>query len=164
GNTRKAKWYYGFHLVPLSRLDPSAKILQHPSNTTECPYLAKESETTETTVAGKKRDTSGREDGEPGNYMWSNETQAKENDTKRRKKIPPEGYVCNICKTPGHWIQECPENKSIKVPGPEYICKICGEKGHYISDCKNKKIAKRDCTRLSKSSEFLLIFRLIVFY
>ncbi|CAG8524997.1 2761_t:CDS:10 [Paraglomus brasilianum] len=141
-NTHKEKWYYGFNLVPLSQLDSSADILRHPPNTTECPYLLKQSETPAT---GKKRD-GGREEGGPGNYLWSNDMQAKEFDNKRRKKtLPPENYVCNICKTPGHWIKECPESKSIKVPGPEYTCKACGEKGHYLSDCKNRKItAKRD--------------------
>eukprot|EP00521_Asterionellopsis_glacialis_P006686 CAMPEP_0195287608 /NCGR_PEP_ID=MMETSP0707-20130614/4593_1 /TAXON_ID=33640 /ORGANISM="Asterionellopsis glacialis, Strain CCMP134" /LENGTH=246 /DNA_ID=CAMNT_0040347375 /DNA_START=91 /DNA_END=831 /DNA_ORIENTATION=+ len=34
--------------------------------------------------------------------------------TKRKTSTPPDGYVCNACQTPGHWIQQCPENKKRK--------------------------------------------------
>ncbi|CAB9498291.1 expressed unknown protein [Seminavis robusta] len=34
-------------------------------------------------------------------------------DTKKPKKTtePPDGYVCNLCKITGHWIQQCPTRK-----------------------------------------------------
>jgi len=34
--------------------------------------------------------------------------------TKKRKadSTPPEGYVCRLCSTPGHWIQVCPTKKT----------------------------------------------------
>jgi hypothetical protein len=28
---------------------------------------------------------------------------------KRKSTDPPDGYVCNLCKVSGHWIQQCPE-------------------------------------------------------
>mmetsp|Transcript_19051 Transcript_19051/g.28345 ORF Transcript_19051/g.28345 Transcript_19051/m.28345 type:complete len:224 (-) Transcript_19051:3818-4489(-) len=30
---------------------------------------------------------------------------------KRKTSTPPEGYVCNVCNTAGHWIQQCPNKK-----------------------------------------------------
>ena len=29
----------------------------------------------------------------------------------KKTSTPPDGYVCNLCKTPGHWIQQCSERK-----------------------------------------------------
>jgi len=26
---------------------------------------------------------------------------------KRKRKAPPDGYVCKLCATPGHWVHEC---------------------------------------------------------
>ena len=53
---------------------------------------------------------------------------------------PPPHYVCNICHTPGHWIQECPEkpppsSSDSDVPPPSYVCKKCQQPGHYIRMC-----------------------------
>lgn len=40
--------------------------------------------------------------------------------SKHVKSIPPEGYVCNSCKSHGHWIQQCPQKtkrrKSAHIP------------------------------------------------
>ena len=35
-------------------------------------------------------------------------------DDKKRKaeSAPPDGYVCRLCSTPGHWIQVCPTKKT----------------------------------------------------
>jgi hypothetical protein len=35
-------------------------------------------------------------------------------DDKKRKveSTPPDGYVCRLCSTPGHWIQVCPTKKT----------------------------------------------------
>lgn len=29
----------------------------------------------------------------------------------KKPSVPPEGYVCKLCQTSGHWIQRCPEKK-----------------------------------------------------
>lgn len=29
--------------------------------------------------------------------------------SRRQLRPPPDGYVCNACKVPGHWIQQCPK-------------------------------------------------------
>ena len=35
------------------------------------------------------------------------------NDNKRKaKSAPPDGYVCRLCNIPGHWIQVCPTKKT----------------------------------------------------
>jgi len=31
-----------------------------------------------------------------------------------KDSTPPAGYVCSICKKPGHWIQQCPQKKKQK--------------------------------------------------
>jgi hypothetical protein len=36
-------------------------------------------------------------------------------DTDKKRKVesvPPDGYVCRLCSTPGHWIQVCPTKKT----------------------------------------------------
>lgn len=32
----------------------------------------------------------------------------------KKTSIPPEGYVCNLCKVPGHWIQQCDQKDTRK--------------------------------------------------
>lgn len=41
-------------------------------------------------------------------------TATPEEGTKKRKaeSTPPDGYVCRLCSTPGHWIQVCPTKKT----------------------------------------------------
>ncbi|CAJ1966606.1 unnamed protein product [Cylindrotheca closterium] len=33
---------------------------------------------------------------------------------KRKTSSPPAGYVCNLCKIGGHWIQQCPQKSKSK--------------------------------------------------
>ena len=40
---------------------------------------------------------------------------------KRKKSIPPDGYVCSICSEPGHWIQQCPQKRKRKKTNPGHI-------------------------------------------
>ena len=41
------------------------------------------------------------------------DTDAKRPAKQERWPRPPgEGYICRICKEPGHWIQECPQKKA----------------------------------------------------
>lgn len=35
-----------------------------------------------------------------------------EEEKKRKTSEPPDGYVCRLCSTPGHWIQVCPTKKT----------------------------------------------------
>lgn len=41
---------------------------------------------------------------------------------------PPASYVCRICKSPGHYICECPSASG-------YVCKRCHVSGHAIQHC-----------------------------
>ncbi|KAI8824972.1 uncharacterized protein EV422DRAFT_605431 [Fimicolochytrium jonesii] len=51
--------------------------------------------------------------------------------------VPPDGYVCRKCHTPGHWIQQCTLPKQ-SVPPDGYTCKICLVKGHWIHQCPHR--------------------------
>jgi hypothetical protein len=53
------------------------------------------------------------------------------------KATPPDGYICRKCNTAGHWIQQCPYQKT-SVPPPTYTCRICNVKGHWIYQCSQK--------------------------
>ncbi|KAJ3090397.1 hypothetical protein HK102_003906 [Quaeritorhiza haematococci] len=46
-----------------------------------------------------------------------------------KTSVPPDGYVCRKCNTPGHWIQQC--SLKSNVPPDTYTCKICNVKGHW---------------------------------
>lgn len=60
-------------------------------------------------------------------FFWNNDgasfKKAKAND------VPPDGYICKICKNPGHYVHKCPENKTSLPEG--YLCRICGTPGHH---------------------------------
>lgn len=47
--------------------------------------------------------------------MAGEETATVVADTDKKRKAessPPDGYVCRLCSTPGHWIQVCPTKKT----------------------------------------------------
>ena len=48
------------------------------------------------------------------------------------KQAPPPGYVCRLCNTPGHFINDCPQRAA---PPPTYVCHMCGTGGHWKRDC-----------------------------
>ena len=48
------------------------------------------------------------------------------------KQAPPPGYVCRLCNTPGHFINDCPQRAA---PPPNYVCHGCGQSGHWKRDC-----------------------------
>jgi hypothetical protein len=72
---------------------------------------------------------------------------------------PPDGYICNACKLPGHYIADCPvladRRRSSSttsgsggpplsdyvprtLPGATYVCKLCGQRGdHWFQLCPN---------------------------
>ncbi|CAG8559295.1 11481_t:CDS:10, partial [Acaulospora morrowiae] len=145
GNT-KSKWYYGFNLVPYVHLPPS-NFINPPENMTECPFFQ--------SSTGQKRGF-GEIQGD-GNFFWSTRDSSEQANKRGRRNTqgpPPEGYVCNKCNLPGHWISECrggqprpPKNYVCKkcnlagvhfiVDCPSFTCKLCGEKGHTPKNCSN---------------------------
>merc|ERR1711871_1586918 len=48
------------------------------------------------------------------------------------RRLPPPGYVCKICNTPGHFITDCPHKNP---PPPGYVCIVCKIPGHWKNDC-----------------------------
>ncbi|KJE89523.1 hypothetical protein CAOG_00974 [Capsaspora owczarzaki ATCC 30864] len=82
---------------------------------------------------------------------------------------PPETYVCHVCETPGHWIQECPNRSHNNpanpngtsssgprparssgtahsgatnrdgIPPPGYLCKVCNIPGHYVESHRTQR-------------------------
>ena len=47
--------------------------------------------------------------------------------SRRQLRPPPDGYVCNACKVPGHWIQQCPKRlarctEQVRNPVTHLLC------------------------------------------
>ena len=43
----------------------------------------------------------------------------------RKRKAPPDGYVCKLCSTPGHWVHECVKcERRPKKPKPAPVEKV----------------------------------------
>jgi hypothetical protein len=51
---------------------------------------------------------------------------------------PPIHYKCHSCHKPGHWRDECTENKGMARPIGQYLCRICKVPGHFIEVCPEK--------------------------
>lgn len=62
-------------------------------------------------------------------------------------ETPKNGYVCNNCGIPGHFIQNCPQKKR---PPIGYVCKNCfdSSRDHFFSECPHPK-QKRQCFNIS---------------
>ncbi|KAJ3406521.1 hypothetical protein HDV05_005964 [Chytridiales sp. JEL 0842] len=110
GAANKERWFYAFNLVPGSKLEPAA-LNQLPEVVTSSPFFADFND--------RKRPTSEGE-ADTGNFFWSDNQGEKK---KRKGRVPPT-YICNICKTGGHWVQECPK-------------KIDRRKGPHIEKSRN---------------------------
>ncbi|KAJ3373720.1 hypothetical protein HDU91_006049 [Kappamyces sp. JEL0680] len=128
---KKEKFMYAFTLKPAEEQDKGV-------STTPCPF-------------GKKR--RGGDVPEGQGVFWDQG----EIDRHKRQRVeddaaPPPGYVCKICKEPGHYVHKCPENKRSLPDG--YICRICGIPGHSIRDCPSgtsqgpsRRLKKRDTSK-----------------
>ena len=47
---------------------------------------------------------------------------------RKAKAPPPAGYVCKLCKEPGHWVYEC--SKCVKKPK---VAKVPPKPNPYVS-------------------------------
>lgn len=71
----------------------------------------------------------------------------------------PTGYICKICKEPGHHIRDCPQAGQNQPAGAQrksgppdtYVCRVCSEPGHWIQDCPVK--AQQDLEREARRQE-----------
>ncbi|KAA1123669.1 hypothetical protein PGTUg99_026312 [Puccinia graminis f. sp. tritici] len=124
GNEAKERWFYAFNIVSISEAKPTK-----PLNATPSPYSL-------STRPNQKRGLPAfGEDGfDSGpNFRFG---EMEPNKKKTRTGAPPSNYVCKICQTSGHWIQECPEKvEKPRQPKDGYVCRICNTPGHLIQDC-----------------------------
>ncbi|KAI8373000.1 CwfJ C-terminus 1-domain-containing protein-like protein [Radiomyces spectabilis] len=128
-NTSKQRWFYAFNLAPLSTV--SADTLKTvPENTTSSPFV--ELLSGNASSVGQKRSHTTTVDDASGGYFYGN-------DAKRPATVPPEGYVCNRCHVPGHWIKECPNASNDAL-----VCRACNQSGHHIRDCPNASTHRRE--------------------
>lgn len=145
GNTSKLKWIYAFSVVPAVHLDTVA-LVASPPNVTPSPYTAQPA--SRQPDSGDSFFFAGKQGG-GGRH---------ESDGRKRKRedgLPPETYVCHKCKTPGHWIDDCPQHKAPRTQGAgstadsatgsgppdSYVCHKCKISGHWIQDCPLRKPA-----------------------
>ncbi|KAI9487667.1 MAG: CwfJ C-terminus 1-domain-containing protein-like protein [Benjaminiella poitrasii] len=129
-NKEKQRWFYAFNLVPMSKM--SKEMLETiPEITTESPFLKLFSE------SNKRKDREENDQG--GSFFWGDEAKKA-----RKSNVPREGYVCKICKQPGHFIQDCPQksNNNEMSGNPSHGVYIC----HILDDCwfclSNPKLEK----------------------
>lgn len=65
---------------------------------------------------------------------------------------PPEGYVCQRCRSAEHYFRECP-HREVMPPAlqgelrPQYICHRCHEPGHNIRHCPRAAPAREGSAR-----------------
>eukprot|EP00455_Lapot_gusevi_P029210 TRINITY_DN3127_c0_g1_i6.p1 TRINITY_DN3127_c0_g1~~TRINITY_DN3127_c0_g1_i6.p1 ORF type:complete len:673 (+),score=142.97 TRINITY_DN3127_c0_g1_i6:57-2075(+) len=133
-NAQKMKSLYACNLTALSEMT-KAQLQEHPANTVPCPYAIKpqllHSDFSDPTILTEaapppKRHRSemmgaGKGDKDEGFSRWG--------------LAPPAGYVCNKCKVPGHWIQDCKAAPQDREAPAGYICRICNQPGHLIQNC-----------------------------
>lgn len=123
GNKNKQRYFYAFNLKQEKARDEHA-------NTTDSPYAY--------LADSSKRSL----DDQVTSSHFEQQPTPLVNVKKQKTAQPPEGYVCNICHTVGHFVHDCPE----KVTGPpaSYVCKICNETGHYITHCPQRKQRRQE--------------------
>lgn len=125
GNETKERWFYAFNILPISEAQSTK-----PPNATNSPYsmVMRPNQKRGLTNFGDDEFDSGT------NFRFG------EMETRQKKSKtggpPPPSYVCKICQTSGHWIQECPEKvDKPRQPKGGYVCRICNTPGHLIQDC-----------------------------
>ncbi|KAI8444703.1 CwfJ C-terminus 1-domain-containing protein-like protein [Phakopsora pachyrhizi] len=133
GNPEKERWFYAFNISPIDEVKPV-----RPSNATACPYSLRVDQS-------RKRNANDMADDvfESGqNFRFGS---IENNQKKTRTGVTPPNYVCKICSTSGHWIQDCPEKQQQKrKPQEGYVCRICNTPGHLINDCPMAEKRKAD--------------------
>ncbi|KAJ3015677.1 hypothetical protein HKX48_004433 [Thoreauomyces humboldtii] len=92
----KQRWFYAMNITPASQLE-LAQLVAVPKNTTRSPFQAAASE-------GNPRKRTAEQAGN-GSFFFG------EQGAKRQqgRSVPPSHYICNKCREPGHWIQDCPQ-------------------------------------------------------
>ncbi|KAI8926861.1 CwfJ C-terminus 1-domain-containing protein-like protein, partial [Entophlyctis helioformis] len=136
GAANKERWFYAMNIVPLATIDGET-LRAKPPVLTENPLRAAQPRSgphghDRLAGAGQKRPN----EADGGSYFWGSPA---DQDPNKRQRTPPNTYVCNKCKEPGHWIQDCPlvlaeQNRPREQP-EGYVCRICNKPGHNIRDC-----------------------------
>ncbi|ORX47632.1 hypothetical protein BCR36DRAFT_355711 [Piromyces finnis] len=126
GNSKKERWFYAMNISPLSKT-LFETINKTPANITTTPFIDSNIQ---------KRSLEDNDNG----YFFDQSSKRVKTDG----NVPPQGYVCNICNQPGHWIKNCPEAQKKKKVPESYICRICNNPGHWITDCPEKNKNKNN--------------------
>ncbi|KAI3646773.1 hypothetical protein MP228_009701 [Amoeboaphelidium protococcarum] len=100
GNNEKQRWFYAFTVSKTS----GAQI---PADITPSPYSLQRAKRTLTQSAGSINNTDNK---------TATATNTSTNSADKRKKPRP-GYICKICKSTEHFIQDCPQ-KSQRLGAP----------------------------------------------
>ncbi|KAI8984334.1 CwfJ C-terminus 1-domain-containing protein-like protein [Mycotypha africana] len=137
-NNEKQRWFYAFNLIPLAKATKDV-IEAVPENTTECPFI-----TLLNQHGSNKRKTMMDPESNNGGFFWGEQVADTTKRAKLNSNMPKPGYICRICNTPGHYIQDCPQKtstpaKHTATPPEGYVCRICHQPGHYIKDCPQKE-------------------------
>ncbi|KJE89111.1 CWF19-like protein 1 [Capsaspora owczarzaki ATCC 30864] len=139
----KQKALYAFTIKPLVK-EIKSVLLTHPSETTDSPFAD----------APLRTPAMGTQQEQAGVSMFysgldaSGKKRRREDDPTdgQARKVPREGYVCNICQQSGHFIQDCPQKDERDAQrlaqreaerGP-YVCRICNVPGHPIQECPER--------------------------
>ncbi|KAJ3290819.1 hypothetical protein HK104_006499 [Borealophlyctis nickersoniae] len=127
----KARWFYAFNIVPLTKIEAKA-LAASPANVTDCPFPYGGS--------ARKRPAES-EEGQPGNFFWGGNA-GQGRGPKRQYGAPPSHYVCRKCGVAGHWIQDCQKPRG---PREGHNCRVCGASDHFTQDCPKKESRERQC-------------------
>ncbi|KAI3640730.1 hypothetical protein MIR68_001608 [Amoeboaphelidium protococcarum] len=102
GNNEKQRWFYAFTVSKQS----GAQI---PADITPSPYSSQRAKRTLTQASGSANNTDNK-------TATATATNTSTNSSDQRKKPRP-GYICKICKSTEHFIQDCPQ-KSQRLGAP----------------------------------------------